>query len=89
MPVFGDEPCPLALRVGLGFHVSLQVKYTCGSHGQDSCSICPLSVLPTDRAIGRIDTGNNMLLRPRNLEMTLQKEVLSQASPRELSFIFF
>lgn len=41
-----------------------------------------------DSTIGRINTVNNMLLRPNNLKMTLQKEICSPASPRELALHF-
>lgn len=62
MLMFGNKPCLSALREGLGFSVSLQGWYMCGSHGQDLHSICPLSLLLADRATGRINTGNNTLL---------------------------
>ena len=88
MLMFGDKPCLSALRVRLGFYVSLQGSHTCGSHGRDTHSICPPSVLLADRATGRINTGYDTLLRPHNLKNTLQKGVCSPASPRELELHF-
>lgn len=71
MLMFGNKPCLSVLRVGLGFCVSLQVSCV-AVMGQS----CASSVVPADGAIGRIDPGNNTLLRPHDLKITLQKGVL-------------
>jgi len=82
--MFGNKLCPSALGLELGFR-SLSRSHT---SGQDSDCICPLSVLPAGRAIGRIDAGNNTLLRPCNLKMTLQKGVHSPGLQREMELHF-
>lgn len=78
MLVFGNKPCLSALRVGLGFSILLQGY---GSHGQDSCSICPFSLLLADRAPGRTNTGTNTLLQPCIVKTTLQKQVSEGPGP--------